>query len=149
MWNNFWNNISWSTAMFCYWRKVKQFYFVTGLKPGPEFRCCIDNNGKILVELLSRLAPRPRLSQLISGDNEPDEDQGAARAFSAAPARVCLCSVIRIRSQRAETILHQGARQPDCHRGRAGNHCDGQSVLALLISNSLPSIIQLISIVQS
>ena len=28
-------------------------------KPGPEFRCRIDNNGKILVELLSRLAPRP------------------------------------------------------------------------------------------
>ena len=114
--------------MFCYWRKPKLFYFVTGPKPGPEFRCCcIDNNGEILVELLSRLAPWPRLSQLISGDNEPDE--GAAGPGAGAPCVI-----------RPEAILHQGARQPDSHRGRAGN--DGQSLPAVLIPNSLASIIQ-------
>ena len=80
------------------------------------------------MELLSRLAPCPRLSQLISGDNGPDE--GAAAGPGAGAPRVI----------RTEAILHQGARQPDSHRGRAGN--DGQSLPAVLISNSLASIIQ-------
>ena len=81
------------------------------------------------MELLSRLAPCPRLSQLISGDNGPDEGAAAAAGPGAGAPRVI----------RTEAILHQGARQPDCHRGRAGN--DGQSLPAVLISNSLASII--------
>ena len=83
------------------------------------------------MELLSRLAPCPRLSQLISGDNGPDEGAAAAAGPGA--------GVGAPRVIRPEAILHQGARQPDSHRGRAGN--DGQSLPAVLISNSLASII--------
>ena len=100
---------------------------MTGPKPGPEFRCCcIDNNGEILVELLSRLAPCPRLSQLISGDNGPDEGAAAAAAGPGAGAP---------RVIRTEAILHQGARQPDSYRGGAGK---GQNYFHSIIISKAP-----------
>ena len=113
----------------------------------PEFRCCcIDNNGKILVELLSRLAPSPRgCLNLFPVTMAQIRVRGSLLLLLASSALSSGSGAQRqyfIREPDNQTAI-EGEQVIITRRGSQSSHC------SVLISNSLPSIIQLISMVQS